>query len=66
MRNFGNPGRGVYLDAFAAGLGDPDDVHPRNKIPFAELALLSAFALFSGNSCNVMWHNPHQRINMPT
>ena len=30
------------------------------------LALLSTFALFSGNFCNVMWHNPHLRVNMPT
>ena len=32
----------VYLDTFAAGLGDPHDVHPRNKIPFAELAAAAA------------------------
>ena len=29
----------TFVDAFAAGLGDPNDVHPRNKIPFAELAI---------------------------
>ena len=29
----------IYVDAFAAGLGDPRDVHPRDKIPFAELAI---------------------------
>ena len=29
----------IFVDAFAAGLGDPKDVHPRNKIPFAELAI---------------------------
>lgn len=29
----------IFVDTFAAGLGDPNDVHPRNKIPFAELAL---------------------------
>lgn len=28
----------IFVDTFAAGLGDPRDVHPRNKIPFAELA----------------------------
>ncbi len=28
----------VYLDTFGAGLGDKNDVHPRNKIPFAEMA----------------------------
>ena len=28
----------VYLDTFGAGLGDPGNVHPRNKIPFAEMA----------------------------
>ena len=28
----------IYVDSFAAGLGDAGDVHPRNKIPFAELA----------------------------
>lgn len=31
----------IYVDTFAAGLGDPRDVHPRNKIPFAELAISS-------------------------
>ena len=29
----------IFVDTFAAGLGDPRDVHPRNKIPFAELVL---------------------------
>ncbi|MBO7720849.1 MAG: hypothetical protein J6T01_00415 [Kiritimatiellae bacterium] len=29
----------IFADAFAAGLGDPLDVHPRDKIPFAELAI---------------------------
>lgn len=29
----------IFVDTFAAGLGDMDDVHPRNKIPFAELAI---------------------------
>ena len=28
-----------FVDTFAAGLGDLNDVHPRNKIPFAELAV---------------------------
>lgn len=28
----------IFVDTFAAGLGDPRDVHPRDKIPFAELA----------------------------
>ena len=28
----------IFVDAFAAGLGDMNDVHPRNKVPFAELA----------------------------
>lgn len=28
----------VFVDTFAAGLGEMNDVHPRNKIPFAELA----------------------------
>ena len=28
----------IYVDTFAAGLGDPNDVHPRDKIPFAALA----------------------------
>jgi len=32
----------VYVDTFAAGLGDPNDVHPRDKIPFAELAARAA------------------------
>jgi lysophospholipase L1-like esterase len=29
----------IFVDTFAAGLGDMNDVHPRNKIPFAELAI---------------------------
>ncbi len=29
----------IFVDTFAAGLGDPRDVHPRDKIPFAELAI---------------------------
>lgn len=29
----------VFVDTFAAGLGDMRDVHPRDKIPFAELAI---------------------------
>ena len=29
----------IYVDTFAAGLGEMNDVHPRNKIPFAELAI---------------------------
>ena len=28
----------IYVDTFAAGLGDANDVHPRDKIPFAALA----------------------------
>ena len=28
----------IFVDAFGAGLGDMNDVHPRNKVPFAELA----------------------------
>ncbi len=28
----------IFVDTFAAGLGDMNDVHPRDKIPFAELA----------------------------
>ena len=28
----------IYVDTFAAGLGEPNDVHPRDKRPFAELA----------------------------
>ncbi len=28
----------IYLDTFSKGLGDAKDVHPRNKIPFAEMA----------------------------
>ena len=31
----------IYVDTFAAGLGDPNDVHPRDKIPFAALACAS-------------------------
>ncbi|MCR5414184.1 MAG: hypothetical protein K6F50_05595 [Kiritimatiellae bacterium] len=29
----------IFVDTFAAGLGTPNDVHPRDKIPFAELAI---------------------------
>ncbi len=29
----------IFVDTFAAGLGDPRDVHPRDKVPFAELAI---------------------------
>lgn len=29
----------LFVDTFAAGLGDPNDVHPRDKIPFAEMAI---------------------------
>ena len=32
----------VYVDTFAAGLGDPNDVHPRDKTPFADLAARAA------------------------
>ena len=32
----------VYIDTFAAGLGDPNDVHPRDKRPFADLAAKTA------------------------
>ncbi len=28
----------IFIDTFKAGLGTPNDVHPRDKIPFAELA----------------------------
>ena len=28
----------VYLDAFGAKLGEPNNIHPRDKVPFAELA----------------------------
>lgn len=31
--------RAIFVNTFAAGLGTPNDVHPRNKIPFAELAI---------------------------
>ncbi len=31
----------IYVDSFGAGLGDERDVHPRNKIPFAELVMKS-------------------------
>ena len=29
----------IYVDTFAAGLGDMNDVHPRDKVPFAEMAV---------------------------
>lgn len=31
--------RAIFVNTFAAGLGTPGDVHPRDKIPFAELAI---------------------------
>ena len=34
-----------YLDTFGAGLGDPDNVHPRKKVPFAEMAVEAAARL---------------------
>lgn len=32
----------IYLDTFGAGLGTPNNVHPHNKIPFAEMAAEAA------------------------
>ena len=32
----------TFVDSFAAGLGDPNDVHPRDKAAFAELAARAA------------------------
>ena len=32
----------IYVDTFSAGLGDPRDVHPRDKRPFADLAARAA------------------------
>ncbi len=32
----------IYLDTFGAGLGDKNNVHPSNKIPFAEMAAEAA------------------------
>ena len=29
----------IFVDTFAAGLGEMNDVHPRDKIPFADLAI---------------------------
>ncbi len=29
----------IYVDTFGAGLGDMHDVHPRDKVPFADLAI---------------------------
>ncbi len=29
----------IFVDTFAAGLGDVRDVHPRDKVPFAELTI---------------------------
>ena len=29
----------IFVDTFAAGLGDPNDVHPRDKTVFADLAI---------------------------
>lgn len=32
----------IYLDTFGAGLGEPNNIHPTNKIPFAEMAAQAA------------------------
>ena len=32
----------IYLDTFGAGLGEPNNVHPTNKVPFAEMAAKAA------------------------
>ncbi len=32
----------IFVDTFAAGLGDPNDVHPRDKTQFADLAAKAA------------------------
>ena len=37
----------VYLDAFGRGLGTPNNIHPANKVPFAELAAEAAEAALS-------------------
>ena len=37
----------MFVDTFAAGLGDPNDVHPRDKIPFTELAAAAAEKFFA-------------------
>ena len=34
----------IFVDTFAAGLGDPNDVHPRDKTVFADLAAKAASA----------------------
>ncbi|MBQ2625411.1 MAG: hypothetical protein IJG18_09990 [Kiritimatiellae bacterium] len=34
----------IFVDTFAAGLGDPNDVHPRDKTAFADLAAKAASA----------------------
>ena len=39
----------IYIDTFGAGLGDPKDVHPRDKIPFAELAADAAAKALQGS-----------------
>lgn len=31
--------KAIFLDTYAAGLGESNNVHPRNKIPFAEMAV---------------------------
>ena len=29
----------IFVDTFAAGLGEMNDVHPRDKVAFAEIAI---------------------------
>ena len=32
----------IFVDTFAAGLGEMNDVHPRDKVAFADLAAKAA------------------------
>ena len=38
----------IFVDTFAAGLGDMNDVHPRDKIPFAEMAINALHGMKEG------------------
>ena len=42
VRISGDEAGAIYVDTFAAGLGEMNDVHPRDKTAFADLAAKAA------------------------
>ena len=45
----------LYVDSLSANLGTPNDVHPRDKIPFAALAIRTLTPPLAARSVH-MWH----------